>query len=149
MKIYHGDVLTFNMEKCVPGSYRKNWDDLDEPNIHIIGNLPFNISLPLLFKLMRQISFKSDIFTFGRVPLTLTFQKEVGERIICPVSLEQRSRISIMCQYLCQVQYKFTIPGFYYYYPPPSSSSLKYPYQKATKKLFGFSRLCICTGAKS
>ncbi len=112
MKIYQGDALTFNMEKCIPENLKKDWDSDECPDIHIIGNLPFNISLPLLFKLLRRMSMKSNIFTFGRVPLTLTFQKEVGERIVCPESLSQRSRISIMSQYLCDVKYKFTIPGF-------------------------------------
>jgi dimethyladenosine transferase 1 len=140
MKIYHGDVLKFNMEKCVPEDFKKAWDLDDLPSVHIIGNLPFNISLPLIFKLLRQMSMKSNIFTYGRVPLTLTFQKEVGERLVSPESTCQRSRISIMAQYLCSVKYSFTIPGKFPALP-----------QKVTNNFpsLSFSRFCICASAQS
>lgn len=43
--------------------------------------------------------------------MTLTFQKEVAERMIAPVMTAQRCRLSVMCQNWCAVDYKFTIPG--------------------------------------
>lgn len=56
----------------------------------------------------------SFFFSLGRMKLTLTFQKEVGERMKADVLDGQRSRLSIMCQYLCDVQLKHIIPGMYY-----------------------------------
>uniref|UniRef100_A0A5S6Q3D8 Translation factor GUF1 homolog, mitochondrial n=1 Tax=Trichuris muris TaxID=70415 RepID=A0A5S6Q3D8_TRIMR len=43
--------------------------------------------------------------------MTLTFQKEVGERMVAPIMNDQRCRLSVMCQFLSTVKRKFTIPG--------------------------------------
>lgn len=110
VRIFHGDVLKFNMENLFPEELVKPWDD-DPPHIHIMGNLPFNISTPLIVKYLEHISNQSGLWRYGRVGLTLTFQKEVAERIVAQTSHVQRSRLSIMSQYLCHVKLKFVIPG--------------------------------------
>ncbi|KAG8233516.1 hypothetical protein J437_LFUL011677 [Ladona fulva] len=81
------------------------------PLIHVVGNLPFNISTPLIIRWMRDISERKNIWEYGRVPMTLTFQKEVAERIVAAPGEEQRCRLSVMCQNWCYVDYKFTIRG--------------------------------------
>lgn len=43
--------------------------------------------------------------------MTLTFQKEVAERMVAPITDKQRCRLSVMCQMWCDVYHKFTIPG--------------------------------------
>lgn len=43
--------------------------------------------------------------------MTLTFQKEVAERMVAPILSPQRCRLSVMCQNWCFVDHKFTIPG--------------------------------------
>ena len=105
-----GDVLTFNMENTFPKDLTKSWDD-NIPKIHIIGNLPFNISTPLVIRWLHDISLQKNAWAFGRVPMTLTFQLEVAERMVASPGGEQRSRLSVMCQNWCEVQHKFTIPG--------------------------------------
>lgn len=113
LDIYWGDVLSFEMSKMIPDEARRDWMDDGIPPIHVLGNLPFSISTPLIIKWLSAISSKSNIWSYGRVPLTLTFQQEVAERLIAEPSQEQRSRLSVMAQHLCHVYHKFTIPGQY------------------------------------
>nr|CAD7258807.1 unnamed protein product [Timema shepardi] len=110
MEVIMGDVMGFNMEKCFPEDFRKDWVD-EQPNVHLIGNLPFSVSTPLIIKWLEAISERRSAWSYGRVGMTLTFQKEVAERMVAPVTTSQRCRLSIMCQNWCDVRHAFTIPG--------------------------------------
>lgn len=110
LKFVHGDILTYRMDRSFPKHLRKEWED-DPPNVHIIGNLPFNVSTPLIIKWFESISERTGPFYYGRTQMTLTFQHEVAERMTASVSSKQRSRLSIMSQYLCDVKHCFSIPG--------------------------------------
>ncbi|KAF6040702.1 mtTFB1 [Bugula neritina] len=110
MRIFHGDVLKFNMTDTFTNVEKRDWHD-EPPDVHIIGNLPFNISTPLIILWLRQISQRQGPWSYGRTRLTLTFQKEVGERMVADIMDKQRSRLSIMCQHLCDVKVKHIIPG--------------------------------------
>ncbi|XP_069787715.1 dimethyladenosine transferase 1, mitochondrial isoform X1 [Narcine bancroftii] len=110
MRIVHGDILTYNMERAFPKEFQKEWES-GLPNVHIIGNLPFSVSTPLIIKWLENIANRNGPFVFGKTRMTLTFQKEVAERLTASTSSRQRSRLSIMAQYLCNVKSCFTIPG--------------------------------------
>ena len=56
---------------------------------------------------------RRGFWSYGRTPLTLTFQKEVAERMVAPVADEQRCRLSAMCQNWAHVKYAHTFPGNY------------------------------------
>ena len=45
----------------------------------MVGNLPFNVSIPLLLQWLEAIPQRAGPFTFGRTPMALVFQKEVAE----------------------------------------------------------------------
>lgn len=132
MDIYRQDILQFNAENIFPIEALTGPESWGEPSvihfpdaakgttstlvpsnpnrIRIIGNLPFNISTPLLSRWLHDIAEKRGIWRYGRIPLILTFQKEVGERIVADVWSEQRSRLSIMSQTYCNVEYMKDIP---------------------------------------
>lgn len=48
---------------------------------------------------------------FGRVPLTLTFQLEVANRLCGPIDSPVRARISVMAQFVSEPKLVFEIPG--------------------------------------
>ncbi|MCI4383025.1 hypothetical protein PGIGA_G00021560 [Pangasianodon gigas] len=110
VRIVHGDVLAYGMNTAFPAHIAKKWEE-EPPNLHIIGNLPFSVSTPLIIKWLEEMASRSGPFVYGRTRLTLTFQKEVAERLTASTGSRQRSRLSIMAQYLSTVNTCFTIPG--------------------------------------
>ncbi|KAM9777477.1 dimethyladenosine transferase 1, mitochondrial [Neosynchiropus ocellatus] len=110
MRIVQGDILKYRIDGGFPKSVSKPWEE-DPPNLHIIGNLPFSVSTPLIIQWLENMTDRTGPFAFGRTRLTLTFQTEVAERLTASTGSKQRSRLSIMAQYLCTVHNCFIIPG--------------------------------------
>ncbi|KAH8379600.1 hypothetical protein KR009_005978 [Drosophila setifemur] len=102
MDIFYDDILRFNLEHHVPDT---------EQRIHLIGNLPFAISTRLLINWYADLAAKRGPFRRIDTCMTLTFQKEVAERICAPVGSEQRCRLSVMSQIWTEPVMKFIIPG--------------------------------------
>ncbi|XP_041358412.1 dimethyladenosine transferase 1, mitochondrial-like [Gigantopelta aegis] len=117
MAIVHGDILLCDLSSVIPQDVARPWED-NSPNIHLIGNLPFNVSTPLIIRWLEEISNKTGPWKFGRTKLTLTFQKEVAERMVARTLSKQRCRLSVMCQNLCDIHLKFIIPGKAFVPPP-------------------------------
>jgi 16S rRNA (adenine1518-N6/adenine1519-N6)-dimethyltransferase len=85
-----------------------------ERSLRIVGNLPYNISTPLLFHLLTQAQVIKD--------LHLMLQKEVVERIVATPGHKAYGRLSVMVQYHCAVTMLFTVkPGAFT--PPPQVDS--------------------------
>ena len=62
---------------------------------HIVSNLPYNISVPLLTKWLYDIKHYNS--------LTLMFQKEVADRIQAKTSSKEYGRISVLAQLQCKI----------------------------------------------
>ncbi len=83
---------------------------------HIIANLPYNVATPLLIKwLKKREHFKS---------MTLMFQKEVGDRITAVPRTKSYGRLSIICQWLCEVSPQFDISPRAFTPPPKVTSTV-------------------------
>lgn len=55
VNVYKGDVLTFNMEEMFSEGLRREWSERP-PNIHLLGNLPFNVATRLIILWLEDIS---------------------------------------------------------------------------------------------
>lgn len=100
--IFVDDILRFDIDKHIPDTSQR---------LHLIGNLPFSISTRLLINWFEDLSLRRKAFRRQDTCMTLTFQKEVADRICAPLGHEQRGRLSIMSQIWTQPILKFTIPG--------------------------------------
>lgn len=68
----------------------------------IIGNLPYNISTPLLISFLYQASKISD--------MVFMLQKEVVKRICAPAGVKAYGRLSVMLQYAFDCEELFVVP---------------------------------------
>jgi 16S rRNA (adenine1518-N6/adenine1519-N6)-dimethyltransferase len=82
--------------------------------LRIIGNLPYNISTPLIFHFLRhRVHIRDMLFML---------QKEVVDRITAEPDSSDYSRLSVMVQYYCDTHYLLKIgPGAFS--PPPKVDS--------------------------
>lgn len=90
--IHEADALKFNFDTLG-----------DEDNlIRVVGNLPYNISTPLIFHLLTNITHLKDMH--------FMLQKEVVERMAATPGDSNYGRLGIMSQYYCRVQPLFIVP---------------------------------------
>lgn len=86
----------------------------DEPLI-IVGNLPYNISTPLLFHMLDNITCIKE--------MVFMVQKEVAVRINAAPGNRDYGRLSVMVQSICNVELLFEVsPGSFD--PPPRVDSM-------------------------
>lgn len=104
LAVHSADALRFDFCALAPASQR----------LRMVGNLPYNISTPLLFRLLHQIRCIADMH--------FMLQKEVVERMAAGPGSGDYGRLSVMVQYRCRVEPLFTIrPGAFH--PPPKVDS--------------------------
>ncbi|HUO81763.1 MAG TPA: 16S rRNA (adenine(1518)-N(6)/adenine(1519)-N(6))-dimethyltransferase RsmA [Gammaproteobacteria bacterium] len=82
--------------------------------LRIAGNLPYNISTPLLFHLLAQDAAIADMH--------FTLQKEVVDRMVAAPGSRTYGRLSVMLQAACRVERLFGI-GRGAFQPPPRVDS--------------------------
>lgn len=85
-----------------------------QQQLRIVGNLPYNISTPLIFHLLQYADLIDDMH--------FMLQKEVVERLCAKPGGGDWGRLSIMVQYHCRVEHLFNVgPGAFN--PPPKVDS--------------------------
>lgn len=87
-----------------------------DKKLRVVGNLPYNISTPLLFHLIDQIECITDIHCM--------LQKEVVDRICAGPGDNNYGRLSIMIQYYCQPQQLFNVDSAAFQPPPKVESAI-------------------------
>ena len=107
LRIHQADALTFDL--CA----------LRSPSTHrlrLIGNLPYNISTPLLFRFLEQADCIED--------LHLMLQKEVVDRITAAPGSKVYGRLSVMVQTVCSAQRLFLVSAGAFTPAPKVSSAV-------------------------
>lgn len=117
--------------------------------IRLVGNLPYNISTPILFKAIDNIHNIKDMH--------FMLQKEVAQRIVAEPGSKTYGRLSIMVQYCCQVELLIHVgPGSFT--PPPKVDSAvirltpkaQHPIKALDNKLFSdIVRTAFCQRRKT
>ncbi|MBI5331244.1 MAG: 16S rRNA (adenine(1518)-N(6)/adenine(1519)-N(6))-dimethyltransferase RsmA [Betaproteobacteria bacterium] len=104
----HGvDALTFDFGALGSG---------DGPDLRVAGNLPYNISSPLLFHLAE--------FTASIRDMTFMLQKEVVDRMAAAPDTPDYGRLTVMLQARFKVTKLFTVPPGAFTPPPKVDSAI-------------------------
>ncbi len=82
----------------------------NEETLRIVGNLPYNISTPLLFHLFEQLHVVKDMH--------FMLQKEVVERLCASPGSKEYGRLTVMAGYYCRAEHLFDV-GPEAFYPAP------------------------------
>jgi 16S rRNA (adenine1518-N6/adenine1519-N6)-dimethyltransferase len=112
LTIHEADALTFDFTKLC--KTRSELQDKHNDKLRVIGNLPYNISTPLIFHLLSQADCIQDMF--------FMLQKEVVDRITASPGSADYGRLSIMVQYRCDARFVFEV-GPEAFDPPPKVDS--------------------------
>jgi 16S rRNA (adenine1518-N6/adenine1519-N6)-dimethyltransferase len=88
--LHEGDALRFDFSTL-------------GPRLRVVGNLPYNISTPLLFQLAQHAAAIFDIHVM--------LQKEVVERMVAAPSDSEYSRLSVMLQYRFEMELLLDVPA--------------------------------------
>lgn len=90
--IHSADALKFDFSALAKEGER----------LHIVGNLPYNISTPLMFHLLSSAPCIEDMH--------FMLQKEVVDRLCAEPGNKQYGRLSVMMQYDCEAEHIFDVP---------------------------------------
>ena len=103
--IHESDALVFNFDQFTK-------------NIRIVGNLPYNISSPLLFHLL---NYRDSI-----IDMTFMLQKEVVDRIVAPPGSKVYGRTSVIMQAFFDTELMFVVPKESFDPQPKIESAILY-----------------------
>lgn len=104
LAVHHEDALRFD------------YSALDSPALRLIGNLPYYISAPLLFRLLEGAARFSD--------MTVMLQREVAERLCAPPGSRRYGRLTVMAAARCRARLCFGVPPEAFTPPPGVQSAV-------------------------
>ncbi len=91
LRIHSADALRFDFTALAAGE-----------KLRVIGNLPYNISTPLMFHLLANAHCFQDMH--------FMLQKEVVDRICAGPGSKKYGRLSVMMSYYCSTEWLFDVP---------------------------------------
>jgi len=105
LEIINADILEFELSS-IPGN----------KIFRVLGNLPYNISTPLMFHLLESVEQIQDMH--------FMVQKEVALRIVAHPGEPNYGRLSVMLQYQCDCQYLLDVAPSSFKPPPRVDSAV-------------------------
>ncbi|WP_036479042.1 16S rRNA (adenine(1518)-N(6)/adenine(1519)-N(6))-dimethyltransferase RsmA [Myxosarcina sp. GI1] len=113
--LLQGDFLTIDLESLL-ASFPK----FHNPN-KVVANIPYNITGPIIEKLLGKIS-RPAVRTYQS--MVLLVQKEVAERLIATPGTKAFGALSLRVQYLASCEIICTVPAKAFYPPPKVASAV-------------------------
>ena len=110
-RLHSGDVLNFDFETLLGES-----DTDEDEKLRVVGNLPYNISTPLLFKLLEYCAHLKDMH--------FMLQLEVVQRLAASPGSKNWGRLGIMTQFHCRVEHLFDVPPSAFHPAPAVQSAV-------------------------
>ncbi|MBX2848728.1 MAG: 16S rRNA (adenine(1518)-N(6)/adenine(1519)-N(6))-dimethyltransferase RsmA [Acidiferrobacterales bacterium] len=107
LTVHASDVLKFDLSNVIRSAKGK---------IKVVGNLPYNISSPVLFYLMKYAEVLES--------QTLMLQKEVVERMCAEPGNKIYGRLSVMLQQRYKIDSLFIVPPTAFFPPPKVDSAI-------------------------
>jgi len=101
--VHEGDVLDFDFSSL-------------RPPLRVVGNLPYNVSTPILFHVAGKEAHVHDC--------TFMLQKEVVERMVARPATPEYGRLSVMLQYRFEMALAFRVPPGAFTPPPKVDSAV-------------------------
>jgi len=108
--LHSADALKFDYASLI--------DDATDPSdkLRVVGNLPYNISTPLIFKLLENARLIKDMH--------FMLQLEVVNRLAASPGNKAWGRLGIMAQYHCEVESLFEVPPWAFSPAPKVQSAI-------------------------
>ena len=85
-------------------------------DVRVVGNIPYNITSPILFKIFDQRHLVKD--------LTLLVQKEVGRRVVSPAGSKEYGILAVLSQAFADVEMLLHVPPTVFRPQPKVDSAL-------------------------
>ena len=104
--LHSADALTFDYGALSP----------DKKPLRIVGNLPYNISTPLIFKLLGSASVITDMH--------FMLQREVVDRLAASPGNKDWGRLGVMAQFQCDIEKLFEVPPGAFFPAPKVQSAV-------------------------
>ncbi len=107
LRIHEADALQFDFRSLISDNLSADSPSTTGSNtkqglLRIVGNLPYNISTPLIFHLLSYTDLITDMH--------FMLQKEVVLRLAAGTGTNNYGRLSIMAQYFCRIDNLFEVP---------------------------------------
>ena len=104
--LHSADALTFDYSSLI----------VNGAPLRVVGNLPYNISTPLIFRLLESTRLFSDMH--------FMLQLEVVNRLAAAPGTKDWGRLGVMAQFYCEIEKLFEVPPEAFFPAPKVQSAV-------------------------